>query len=111
MIRNYGKHIKVAYSESEILMLRAAISLGCNRKDLQDIADLRGRTFENVQAAAYKLRDADREAARIAQFRSSHFRPVKSAKPVVDESAIPWPTPAQLMSGSTRVRTYNGRTT
>jgi hypothetical protein len=106
MIRNYGKHIKVAYSESEILMLRAAISLGCNRKDLQDIADMKGRTLEATRQMAYTLRKQDLLAARAA----ARVR-APQVTIIVDESAIPYPTPAQLMSGSTRVRTYNGWTT
>jgi hypothetical protein len=103
MIRNYGKHIKVAWSASELLWLRAAISLGCKRKDLQDIADMKGRTLEATRTMAYTIRKQDILAARAAaSVRAPH------AALLVDESAIPWPTPAQLMAGSTRVRTYNG---
>jgi hypothetical protein len=107
MIRNYGKHIKVAWSASELLWLRAAISLGCKRKDLQDIADMKGRTLGATRTMAYTIRRQDILAARAA---ASVRAPQATVIVLVDESTIPWPTPAQL-AGSTRVRTYNGRTT
>jgi hypothetical protein len=97
MIRNYGKHIKVAWSASELLWLRAAISLGCKRKDLQDIADMKGRTLEATRTMAYTIRKQDILAARAsANVRAPH------AAVLVDESTIPWPTLGRIEQKESR---------
>lgn len=110
MIDRRGYRVAVGYSAHEILWLRAAISTGRRRADLQDISELTGRSVECLRQMSYKIREADRleeKAARIVKALAAAPKP-----PVRDDvPSLSYPTMAQLMSGSTRVRTYNGWTT
>jgi hypothetical protein len=117
MIAHDGRKICVGWSDYELLWLRAAITNGSRRRDFMDISDLSGRSYEAVRDKASSLlrealaeEESKRKAAAIVTFAARKAARNKS-RIADDASAIKWPTPAQLMPGSTRVRTYNGWTT
>jgi hypothetical protein len=115
MIAHDGRKICVGWSDREILWLRALIATGVQLGDCKDVSGMMDppRTPFAIRDMAYKLRKDDlalewdwRTATRErkAAERRAHLS-------VTEPSSLKWPTPAQLMAGSTRVRTYNGRTT
>lgn len=58
MIDRNGRRVNIGWSQEEMIWLEAAIELGCERADLEDIADMSGRSFEAVKQMAYRMRAA-----------------------------------------------------